>query len=105
MPKLFSLACIAIFSQLCCFQETPNVFAAYLPRYTSTAAQGTRIRYTLDRDSTLYKDTYKERTAVERINSQAVALGIERPHLRNGRAIANQSFYWSRFFCLSTETS
>ena len=54
-------------------------------------AQGTRIRYTLDRDSTLYKDTYKQRTAVERINSQAVALGIERPHLRNGRAIANQN--------------
>ena len=35
--------------------------------------------------------TYKQRTAVERINSQAVALGIERPHLRNGAAIANQN--------------
>jgi len=32
---------------------------------------------------------YKQRTAVERINSQAVALGIERPHLRNGAAITN----------------
>jgi hypothetical protein len=30
-------------------------------------------------------------TAVERINSQAVALGIERPHLRNGAAITNQN--------------
>jgi hypothetical protein len=29
------------------------------------------------------------RTAAERIFSQAVALGIERPHLRNGKAIAN----------------
>lgn len=52
---------------------------------------GARIRYTLDRDSDTYKDIYKQRTAVERINSQAVALGIERPHLRNGAAIANQN--------------
>ena len=29
------------------------------------------------------------RTATERINSQAVALGIERPRLRNQQAIAN----------------
>ena len=54
-------------------------------------AIGSRIRYTLNRDSQLYKDIYKQRTAVERINSQAVALGIERPHLRNGHAIANQN--------------
>ena len=52
---------------------------------------GARIRYTLDRDSELYKQRYRERTAVERINSQAVNLGIERPHLRNGPAIANQN--------------
>jgi hypothetical protein len=50
---------------------------------------GARLRYTLDRDSEAYKQIYKQRTAVERINSQAVALGIERPHLRNGAAIAN----------------
>ena len=50
---------------------------------------GARLRYTLDRESQAYKDIYKQRTAVERINSQAVALGIERPHLRNGHAIAN----------------
>jgi hypothetical protein len=50
---------------------------------------GARLRYTLDRDSQAYKDIYKQRTAVERINSQAVAFGIERPHIRNGRAIAN----------------
>lgn len=52
---------------------------------------GARLRYTLDRDSTVYKEVYNQRTAVERINSQAVALGIERPHLRNGAAIANQN--------------
>jgi hypothetical protein len=50
---------------------------------------GARLRYTLDRDSQQYKDIYKQRTAVERINSQAKALGIERPHFRNGKAIAN----------------
>ncbi len=52
---------------------------------------GARLRHTLDRDSELYKQVYRQRTAVERINSQAVALGIERPHLRNGRAITNQN--------------
>jgi hypothetical protein len=52
---------------------------------------GARLRYTLDRQSDEYKAAYNQRTAVERINSQAVALGIERPHLRNGRAIANQN--------------
>jgi hypothetical protein len=52
---------------------------------------GARLRYTLDRDSELYKDKYRERTACERINSQSVTLGIERPHLRNGQAIANEN--------------
>ena len=52
---------------------------------------GARIRYQLDRHSPAYKEVYKQRTATERINSQAVALGIERPHLRNGAAIANQN--------------
>jgi hypothetical protein len=52
---------------------------------------GARLRYTLDRESDLYKQVYRQRTAVERINSQAVALGIERPHLRSGQAIANQN--------------
>jgi hypothetical protein len=50
---------------------------------------GARLRYTLDRESQAYKDVYKQRTAVERINSQAYALGIERPHIRNGAAIIN----------------
>jgi hypothetical protein len=52
---------------------------------------GARLRYQLDRESDLYKSLYRQRTADERINSQALALGIERPHLRNGRAIANQN--------------
>jgi hypothetical protein len=50
---------------------------------------GARLRYTLDRESESYKTIYKQRTAAERINSQAKALGIERPYLRNGAAIAN----------------
>jgi Transposase DDE domain len=52
---------------------------------------GARLRYTLDRDSERYKQIFRQRTAAERINSQAVALGIERPRLRNGQAIANQN--------------
>jgi hypothetical protein len=54
-------------------------------------AIGARIRYQLDREGDPYKAVYKQRTAVERIFSQAVALGIERPKLRNQRAIANQN--------------
>jgi hypothetical protein len=52
---------------------------------------GARIRYQLDRKSAIYKEIYKQRTATERLNSQAVALGIQRPKLRNGQAIANQN--------------
>ena len=52
---------------------------------------GARLRHTLDRDSERYTEKYAERTACERINAQAVALGIERPHLRNGNAIANEN--------------
>jgi hypothetical protein len=52
---------------------------------------GARLRYQLDRESERYKQVYRQRTATERINSQAVELGIERPKLRNGKAIANQN--------------
>jgi len=52
---------------------------------------GARLRHTLDRESQIYKAIYKQRTAVERINSQAKELGIERPYLRSGSAIANQN--------------
>jgi len=54
-------------------------------------SMGARLRYTLDRESDRYKDIYRQRTACERINAQAVELGIERPHLRNGQAIANDN--------------
>ena len=46
---------------------------------TMPTSIGARLRYQLDRDSQAYKDVYKQRTATERINSQAVELGIERP--------------------------
>lgn len=54
-------------------------------------APGARIRYQLDRESEQYLAVYKQRTAVERIFSQAVALGIERPKLRNQQAITNRN--------------
>ena len=54
-------------------------------------AIGARLRYQLDRDSQAYKQLYKQRTANERINSQAKALDIERPKLRNYQAIANRN--------------
>lgn len=50
---------------------------------------GSRIRYQLDRKSREYQQVYNQRTATERINSQAKALGIERPKIRNGQAIKN----------------
>lgn len=56
---------------------------------TIATSIGARIRHQLDRQSDAYKLIYDQRTAVERINSQAVDLGIERPKLRNGQAIAN----------------
>ncbi len=52
---------------------------------------GARLRYQLDRESAEYKSIYHQRTTTERINSQALALGIERPHLRRQSAIANQN--------------
>jgi len=45
------------------------------------------VRHELDRHSEAFRRIYSQRAACERINSQAVALGIERPHLRNGRSI------------------
>jgi hypothetical protein len=50
---------------------------------------GARLRYTLDRHSDDYQQVYHQRTAIERINSQAVELGIEHPKIRNGLAVAN----------------
>ena len=50
---------------------------------------GARLRYQIDRSSQQFKNVIKQRTAAERINSQAVDLGIERPKLRNREAITN----------------
>jgi hypothetical protein len=58
---------------------------------TLSTSIGARIRYQLDRESVTYKEIYKQRTATERINSQAVALGIERPRLRSRASIANHN--------------
>ena len=58
---------------------------------TIAASVGARLRYQLDRDGDLYKEVYKQRTAVERIFSAALDLGIERPKLRSQAAIANQN--------------
>jgi len=44
---------------------------------------GGQMRVTLNRDGPLYHGIYNQRTAAERINSQAQALGIERPKVRN----------------------
>lgn len=58
---------------------------------TMPTSIGARLRYQLDRQSDAYRHVYRQRTATERINAQAKDLGIERPRLRNGRAIANQN--------------
>jgi hypothetical protein len=58
---------------------------------TMPTSIGARLRYQLDRESEVYKQVYKQRTATERINSQAEAMGIERPKIRNFQAIANQN--------------
>ncbi len=47
------------------------------------------MRAMLDRESPLYKIIYNRRTACERINSQAQALGIERPKVRNIHSVRN----------------
>ncbi len=50
---------------------------------------GGRARVLMDRTSPLFHAIYNQRTACERINSQAKELGIERPKVRNGRSVAN----------------
>jgi hypothetical protein len=50
---------------------------------------GGLMRLQLDRDSLAYQAIYKQRTSAERINSQAKALGIERPAVRNRRSVRN----------------
>lgn len=47
------------------------------------------MRVQLDRQSDTYKLLYNQRTAAERINSQAKALGIENPKVRNINSVIN----------------
>lgn len=47
------------------------------------------MRVRLDRQSDLYQQLYNQRTAAERINSQAKALGIETPKVRNIHSLIN----------------
>lgn len=56
---------------------------------TLATSIGARLRHTLDRTDPIYKDVYRQRTATERINSQAKEFGIERPKLRNQDSIRN----------------
>lgn len=58
---------------------------------TIATSIGARIRHQVDRESVAYQQLYNQRSATERINSQALALGIETPHLRNAHSIANQN--------------
>ncbi len=55
-------------------------------KYINIEAGGLN-RVLLDRDSAAYKDIYRQRTCAERINSQAKALGIERPKVRNTHSV------------------
>ncbi len=55
-------------------------------KYINITAAG-KMRIALDRHSDSYKGIYRQRTAAERINSQAKALGIERPQVRNSASV------------------
>lgn len=52
---------------------------------------GNLMRWRLDRHADPYQSLYKQRTAAERINSQAKALGIERPRQRRLAPIARRN--------------
>lgn len=49
---------------------------------------GARLRQELDRTSAAFRDIYRQRTSAERINSQATALGIDRPRVRRQAGVA-----------------
>lgn len=49
--------------------------------------KGAIIRVLLDRSGPLYRSIYRQRTSAERINSQAKAIGIERPKVRQGDSV------------------
>lgn len=49
--------------------------------------KGSLMRVLLDRSGPLYRSIYRQRTSAERINSQAKAIGIERPKVRQGESV------------------
>jgi len=55
-------------------------------KYINIEAGG-RMRADLDRRGEPYRALYRQRTSAERINSQACALGIERPRVRRAAAV------------------
>jgi hypothetical protein len=55
-------------------------------KYLNIEAGG-RMRAEMDRQSEDYTALYRQRTAAERINSQATALGIERPRVRRQSSV------------------
>lgn len=58
---------------------------------TLGTSPGALMRHQLDREGPRYQAVYKQRTATERINAQATEHGIERPRLRNFKAIARHN--------------
>lgn len=56
-------------------------------KYINVEAGG-RMRADLDRHGDAYRAIFRQRTSAERINSQAKALGIERPHVRSAAAVS-----------------
>ena len=55
-------------------------------KYVNLEAGG-RMRADLDRRGEPYRGLYRQRSSAERINSQAKALGIERPKVRNSGSV------------------
>jgi hypothetical protein len=53
------------------------------------AQPGGQMRLTLDRHSAAFKQLYRQRVHVEQLFSQATALGIERPKVRNIASVRN----------------
>lgn len=62
-------------------------FAAGGCRKVVNLEAGGQLRLTLDRTTPAYQALYRQRTSAERINSQATALGIERPKVRRLAAV------------------
>jgi hypothetical protein len=54
---------------------------------TINLERGGQMRVGLDRQAAAFKALYRQRTSAERINSQATALGIERPKVRHAGAV------------------